>query len=263
MIRLRTKPPVPDTLKSDDVKKTKKKIAAKVASKTTITEKDFENHWIKDDVRLVLWKYQHGKCCFCERKRDPKGESDIEHFRPKTKADGVKPGYWWLAYDWDNLFFSCKRCNKKKASKFPLLSGLRARSPKSKVKEKPVFPHPVDDNPEDFIGFIWEEETARVPIAWPVGKDNDGCGSETIKILGLDNRILAEERGRLLLSLGALAGKMNAAKYLLENEMQFKKGEVDEVKKEIKKETKADFEYAGFRRAFFRLNRLGEYVSND
>jgi uncharacterized protein (TIGR02646 family) len=67
---------------------------------------------------------QHRKCCYCERKRDKNRESDIEHFRPKadvTEADEVHKGYWWLAYEWPNLFFSCRHCNQEhKKNHFPV-----------------------------------------------------------------------------------------------------------------------------------------------
>lgn len=259
MIRLRTKPTIPATLESEKVQKVKEKIAIKVSRIQEITDKDFPNYWIEDDVRLKLWKYQYRKCCYCERKRDSKGEPDIEHFRPKTKAEDVKPGYWWLAYDWDNLFFSCKKCNKKKTSRFPLLRGRRARTPNSTVKESPIFPHPVDENPEDFIAFIWEE--GKMPFAKPVGKDNEGRGSETIKILGLDDEILAEDRGRLLLSLRALASTMGYINHLMEVGMS--KDKIDICKNNIKQETRANNEYAGFRRAFLCGNGCGPYISDD
>lgn len=121
MIKLTQKPDIPESLQVADVRDSLARISDKVQSGEPLTDKDFSSGiWRKKDVRPVLWEHHNGKCCYCERKRDPKGEPDVEHFRPKTKTteDG-NPGYWWLAYDWSNLFFSCKACNQKKVRTFP------------------------------------------------------------------------------------------------------------------------------------------------
>ena len=61
---------------------------------------------------------QHEKCCFCEADFTANGYGDVEHFRPKSgyqtvvKGPLIKPGYYWLAYDWSNLLFSCQVCNE-------------------------------------------------------------------------------------------------------------------------------------------------------
>ncbi len=64
-------------------------------------------------VKSHLIRAQHGKCCFCESKITHVDYGDVEHFRPKSafrqkSSDSLeKPGYYWLAYEWDNLFLSC------------------------------------------------------------------------------------------------------------------------------------------------------------
>ena len=257
MIRLPPKPQIPSTLTTSKITAALSKIRSKIENGQEIKAKDFPSHWLEDDVRLALWRYQHKKCCYCERIRDPKREPDVEHFRPKTEVDGVgKPGYWWLAYDWSNLFFSCKKCNQTKLAQFPMVEGAHVRTPSGNVStEKPVLPHPVDDNPEDFISFRWEFEP--LPIAVPIGKDNLHRGERSITILGLDDGDIAEQRGRLLLTLKAVAAKMMAAEHLMD------KSQIKRAKREIMEATKAANEFAGFRRAFFRAEGLGEYVATD
>src|SRR5207248_2896103 len=75
------------------------------------------------------------------------GYGDVEHFRPKggykqRETDELKrPGYYWLAYAWDNLFCSCQLCNQRfKRNLFPLRDGRRrARSHTHKLdKEQPL-----------------------------------------------------------------------------------------------------------------------------
>ena len=80
------------------------------------------------EVKKALWRMQRKKCCWCEQWRGYRSE-DVDHFRPKTKTRRAESrfdeGYWWLAYDRDNLFFSCGACNKLKGSWFPLRAGAR------------------------------------------------------------------------------------------------------------------------------------------
>ncbi|KHD08572.1 hypothetical protein PN36_02120 [Candidatus Thiomargarita nelsonii] len=115
MIQLKQRPPIPATLKSKKVKKIKRQIAEKIEQGEVITSEDFPSYWRKDDIKETLWEYHNRKCCYCERKRDLKRESDVEHFRPKAAVteDKEHDGYWWLAYEWDNYFFSCKLCNQE------------------------------------------------------------------------------------------------------------------------------------------------------
>src|SRR5437016_1604606 len=70
---------------------------------------------VKDTLRIA----QHKKCAFCESYFAHVGFGDVEHFRPKAgykqrDSDELKrPGYYWLAYDWSNLFYSCQLCNQR------------------------------------------------------------------------------------------------------------------------------------------------------
>ncbi|NVK64997.1 MAG: hypothetical protein HWE22_10440 [Flavobacteriales bacterium] len=69
------------------------------------------------EVRKALIKMFHGKCAYCESKITSIYNGDIEHFRPKAGYTNsgepiTKPGYYWLASDWDNLLFSCPFCNQ-------------------------------------------------------------------------------------------------------------------------------------------------------
>jgi len=58
----------------------------------------------------------HGKCAYCASKITSIYNGDIEHFRPKGGYGETnpikKPGYYWLASDWNNLLFACPFCNQ-------------------------------------------------------------------------------------------------------------------------------------------------------
>lgn len=143
-------------------------------------------------VKEALITAQHGKCCFCEKKIGAEG--DIEHFRPKAgfcqgaRSPLERPGYYWLAYEWDNLLLACPICNQRfKKNLFPLRDPAnRVRSHHGDVaREEPLFINPTSDNPASFIGFRQE-----IPYALRGNKR----GKETIKALGLDRDNLTEER---------------------------------------------------------------------
>lgn len=151
------------------------------------------------EVKQALIAAQHGKCCFCERRTGEDG--DVEHFRPKAgcrqtpKGPLLRPGYYWLAYDWDNLLLSCSACNQRhKRNLFPLVDpGKRAGTHEDDVtQEQPLFVHPVKQDPEQVIGF-------RKEIAFAV--NGNASGKATIKALGLNRNPIAEDRRDLLSKL--------------------------------------------------------------
>ena len=144
-------------------------------------------------VKKALIKAQYDKCCFCESKVTGISFGDVEHFRPKggfrQKPKGLlgKPGYYWLAYEWSNLFFSCQLCNQRfKRNLFPLKKpGDRAISHNDDINaEKPMFISPAE-NPEQHISF-------RKEIAYAI--DDDPRGKATIEALGLNRDELSRER---------------------------------------------------------------------
>jgi uncharacterized protein (TIGR02646 family) len=143
-------------------------------------------------VKQALIAAQHGKCCFCERKIG--GEGDVEHFRPKAsfcQGKGFpleRPGYYWLAYDWDNLLLACPICNQRfKKNYFPLADpAKRARNHRGDLaEEKPLFINPAEEDPARFIAF-------RQEIAYAI--HGNRRAKETIRELGLNRENLSEER---------------------------------------------------------------------
>lgn len=145
-------------------------------------------------VKESLIKAQHGKCCFCESNITHIAYGDVEHFRPKAgykqnKNDSLgRPGYYWLAYEWTNLFFSCQICNQRnKGNLFPLKDqNRRAISHKDDIDvEEPMFVNPAEYDPEEYITF--REEVA-------VAINDDPRGKVTIEALGLNREELCDMR---------------------------------------------------------------------
>ena len=69
-------------------------------------------------MRAALEKLFYDKCAYCESKITV-SEWNVEHFRPKGRVAERPghPGYYWLTYDWDNLFPACALCNQRRKDK--------------------------------------------------------------------------------------------------------------------------------------------------
>jgi uncharacterized protein (TIGR02646 family) len=175
-------------------------------------KKRFKNGIYGDGkVKAQLKSDQHNKCCYCESKFTTNSPGDVEHFRPKGryKIPGVsgykKPAYYWLAYDWSNLFFSCEVCNREyKKEKFPLFEDCERAIPHFKnhliKSEKPVLICPTED-PSNHIKFIGDTI---------IGKNLRG--RESIKHYGLKRKGLLDDRlssFNRLKSIGPLKGDLS------------------------------------------------------
>jgi hypothetical protein len=131
-------------------------------------------------VKSELAEMQNNKCCYCEdRPQQPKFR-DVEHYRPKAL-------YWWLAWTWENLLYSCTDCNREwKRSQFPLDNeGMRLIAEDIPPgAEHPLILDPSDPaiDPLDEIRFL-PEKAARE--RW-VPRGVSPRGQRTIDVCGLD-----------------------------------------------------------------------------
>ncbi len=257
MIRLPSRPLPPASLTSLKVAEHKRELAQRVHNGERLESKDFRPRYWSGDVRETLWRHHREKCCYCERKRDQRRESDVEHFRPKSSVaeDGEHPGYWWLAYEWENLFFSCKACNEEfKKTQFPV-DGDRTSSPDDDLQaEAAVLIDPVLEDPSEFIGFA--VDTAGLLVK-PVAMNTRGL--RNITILGLDRPKLVEERAEALPTLQHILARLLWADCLPDQYPALRAS----AQAEILEETSADRSFAGFRRSFFQNAGKGHLVATD
>lgn len=144
-------------------------------------------------VHEALWKAQHYKCCYCECQEQSR-RNDVEHYRPKAKAkrqpgSADEHGYWWLAWTWENLLFSCRNCNQSpaKLDKFPLAPGstpLVARQ-QPPGQEQPLLIDPATESGSAHIVFV--PEASGGATRWrPVPRNGSDRGRYTIKVCQLD-----------------------------------------------------------------------------
>lgn len=66
-------------------------------------KRSYKDHDVIEALRLIF----HDKCYLCEQ--GSISAPEVEHFVPHNKTEALK-------YGWDNLFFSCRRCNGIKSS---------------------------------------------------------------------------------------------------------------------------------------------------
>jgi len=173
--------------------------------------KDLIDEVLYKATSTLLFAGYFEKCYFCEAALGVQYKGDVEHFRPKggvRDADNKDvyiglgknrrkhPGYYWLAYDFNNLMPACSFCNvyKRKiggkGTRFPVL-GFRASRPGEEKKEKPVLIHPNED-PDKHIDIdlgtgVFFHKTAR--------------GKQCIELLGLNRDGLAAKRREAYRSL--------------------------------------------------------------
>jgi uncharacterized protein (TIGR02646 family) len=134
-------------------------------------------------VKLTLLAMHHKKCCYCESYVTHLTPGTIDHYRPKAR-------YYWLAYNWENLLFSCPTCNQYyKRDQFPLLDETqRAFSHHDSLHiEEPLLIDPSKEDPSEFISF-------RDEVAFAM--EDNLRGRTTIEILGLNKRNDLLERRR-------------------------------------------------------------------
>jgi uncharacterized protein (TIGR02646 family) len=151
-------------------------------------ELDFDaKHYGK--LKHHLFELFEGKCAYCEGEGAHVASGDVEHFRPKrgVKGEPDHPGYYWLAYDVQNLLPSCERCNRAgaKMNHFPVEAGTRATAPEEVEDERPLLLNPyLDRNPLEHLKFL---KSGKV-----VGRTEKG--DRSIGIYRLQRRELKRKR---------------------------------------------------------------------
>ena len=195
MIRIHRTNPAPANLRRLGSRQTKCDCAAydDTPEEYRSHRRNFPNkeYYKRKYVKDILMQMHHKKCCYCETKRYTPSDLHVEHFRPKgavrqSRAEKDKyPGYYWLAYCWDNLLLACPDCNTTKDTMFPLENpAQRARSHNDDLtKECERFVNPTAEDPRDHIRFVEDLPVARTER-----------GRHTIEELDLRRSALMDQR---------------------------------------------------------------------
>jgi uncharacterized protein (TIGR02646 family) len=155
------------------------------------------NSLLWNEASSALRTVFRDKCGYCET---PLGlsEAEIDHFRPKGGAvnlNGEKSPehYWWLAYEWKNLYSACRECVVAKGNKFPV-KGERTGIDTDWTevqREKPMLLDPCADDPEQHLVFSDEGLITATTER----------GEVTIDVLGLNRVMLVERRRSEIVSI--------------------------------------------------------------
>ena len=200
MIRIHRTMPTPDRLRRHGSCQTARDCAAFEQApgkyRSGCRRFSFNSYYWRGPVKDTLMKMHHDKCCYCETKLTTSAYLHVEHFRPKGAVcqsldDDIEyPGYYWLAYCWENLLLSCFDCNTQhKQSVFPLANPpQRAWSHNDDITiEQEQFVNPAEEDPREHIRFDYD-----LPVA------QTERGRHTIEGLGLRRATLTEQRRELL-----------------------------------------------------------------
>ena len=161
---------------------------------------DFTTAYKTDEVKTALIECQYNKCCFSEAKFN--GDYlHVEHFRPKGRIDALItnnqsfPGYYWLTYEWTNLFICKEMINVSfKKNYFPLVNELlRNKNHHQKNIETPELIDPGQDDPREHIRFNQDE---LMPMTTR--------GQVTINLLKLRHSHFEESRRKYFRILSAM-----------------------------------------------------------
>lgn len=182
------------------------------------SQKRFINFSLPKSVSDSLEKLFNGKCAYCEsyivkeeeieskaqflQQKTPNFKKDfkfrnidyIDHFRPRNNAKGYNQKgtdlehYWWLSYEWENLYYCCSDCKLAKGNWFPV-ERKRARIDSNiniiDVSEKSIFINPCVNNIEEHFDF-------DINIGEIIGKSTRG--NVTIELLYLNRENLIKGR---------------------------------------------------------------------
>jgi uncharacterized protein (TIGR02646 family) len=164
-----------------------------------------------DQVKAALEELFHDKCAYCETKITASADWDVEHFRPKGKVAerSGHPGYYWLTYEWSNLYPSCPHCNQRrkdrprwgdlrhaeaggKGDQFPLDDeGTRTLKPGDDPKrEARLLLDPCEDQPESHLRYMVDGQIVAVA--------GDRRGEASIEVFHLARRRLRDARREVI-----------------------------------------------------------------
>lgn len=142
------------------------------------------------DVVAALRQVFDDKCAYCETRVARKQVEPVRH-RPAEEAVQLdrtvsRHHYWWLAYEWQNLYLVCPTCRSHKGRLFP--TG-RERAPAETrgaglSEEDPLLLDPCVDDPGEHLDYL--------PDGRMVGLTRRGA--TTIDVLGLNRADLVAAR---------------------------------------------------------------------
>lgn len=143
----RSSVPVPKALtgqRAEARRKAAVEYFARSESKRQQRRFDFTLGFAQPKLNECLRALFKDKCAYCERLVgfDRPGVAFLDRFRPVSGAIGGKgevivDAYWWMAFEWQNMYGCCAMCNRAKGNRFPVTgTRLAYRYREEKARER-------------------------------------------------------------------------------------------------------------------------------
>lgn len=127
------------------------------------------------DFHDWLLQQSYDKCWFSDTE-SLFNHFDVEHYRPKKESKDLegntREGYWWLAFDWDNLRICGNVGNRMKGAYFPLNDETRAATAQARSRrdEVPLLLDPANEWDAALVEFNEIGEVVPSPDAMDLDK---------------------------------------------------------------------------------------------
>jgi hypothetical protein len=152
------------------------------------------------DVMDALADLFMNKCAFCETALGLTSPPQVVQLRPAQAAldlDGTlaPDHYWWLAYEWENLYLSCPNCARVRGTRFPVAAARAQPVAKGPTldKERPLLLDPCRDTPEQHLLYLPDGTVVS----------DDERGRTTCEMFDLNRTALVTARRSAAETLGA------------------------------------------------------------
>ena len=200
-----------------------------------------------------------GKCWYCQS-NDIRSSKPLDHYRPKSSVEECPehPGYWWLAFAWDNYRFSCTFCNsyhEKEGSKagkqnhFPLDDeSNRQVLPGLKKTEKPLLLDPCKLGDYRLISYDIRGQVIVNADKAPKGSYEERKAKTSIKVYDFNHGATRRKRETVYFAVEKLVNEINK---LISAGYQDNEDEITQKQEELIKRARADSREFDFNEAAY------------
>lgn len=165
------------------------------------------------ELKELLGHQSYNKCWYCES-TELRSDNPIDHFRPKNSVAECEghPGYWWLAFQWDNYRYSCTYCNSRRVGQetaggkqdhFPLIVPPEwGRKPGAECGERPMLMDPCDSEDPKLLTFSANGEA--VPCSSNDASDEYMRAGKSIELYHLNHKPTSRQRKQMYIRIRQL-----------------------------------------------------------
>ncbi|HEY0458881.1 MAG TPA: hypothetical protein VGC97_06975 [Pyrinomonadaceae bacterium] len=128
------------------------------------------------EIKRILMLMTQEHCSFCDGFPVANTGDAIEHFKPSSDTN-----FRHLAYDWENLYYCCTKCNSSKGIRFD---------------ENLLRPDDIEYFFENF--FSYNAKEAKLEPAFDISEEDRERAKKTIQLYNLNRTENKTERRRMI-----------------------------------------------------------------